>query len=219
MTHNNAVHCPGKQGLRTSQHGFSMIELMGVLIVLFIVAAFAVPNFLTMRHDISLRGAASDFVNLVQATRIRAVQDDAVYSLNIVGSEAFVDLYSTGAWQGTGAHGADPAIVMNAEVTLIAVANAPNSANLKTAFLPTGSTPNLYDGSPGTGTPITFGPRGLPCTSQTTTGGTVCDSAGGPTAYWVFFKDTITGAYQAVTVSPAGRIRRWYYGTGGWNAI
>src|SRR5262249_2468363 len=129
------------------------------------------------------------------------------------------DLYSTGAWKGTGANGADPAIVMNSEVTLVAVASAPSSANLKTLFLPAGSTPNLDDGSPGTGTPITFGPRGLPCTSQTTTGGTFCDSAGGPTAYWVFFKDTITGAYQAVTVSPAGRIRRWYYGTGGWNPI
>lgn len=219
MTHNSAVQCPAKQDLRGRQNGFSMIELLGVVIVLIIVAAFAVPNFLTMKHDISLRGAGSDFVNLVQAARIRAIQDDAVYSLNIVGSEAFVDLYSTGAWQGTGANGADPAIVMNSEVTLVAVASAPSSANLKTLFLPAGSTPNLYDGSPGTGTPITFGPRGLPCTSQTTTGGTVCDSAGGPTAYWVFFKDTITGAYQAVTVSPAGRIRKWYYGGGGWNAI
>src|SRR5215470_8763867 len=146
MTLNNTVH--SSPDLRARQRGFSMIELLGVVIILLIVAAFAVPNFLTMKHDISLRGAASDFVNLVQATRIRAVQDDAVYSLNIVGNEAFVDLYSTGAWQGTGAKGADPAIVMNSEVTIVAVASAPGSKNLKTLFLPTGSTPHLDDGSP-----------------------------------------------------------------------
>ena len=208
----------------TAKHegGFSMIELVVVVAILLIVAGIAVPNILSMMHTSRLRGTASDFSGIVQATRIRAVQDDHFYSAYVLGSYAYVDLYpvsNTGA-SGNGGTSVDfvhdPVIGISQEVITVAVGSAPATTNLSSQFLPSGSGVTPKDGGAGTGAPITFGPRGLPCTPQTATGGTVCDSAGGPTAFWVFFKNNVTGAFQAVTVSPAGRIRKWFYNGSSW---
>lgn len=208
-----------------SEGGFSMIELAVVVTILLIVAGFAIPKILTMVHTARLRGATSDFSGIVQASRLRAVQDDHFYSVYVLGKQAYVDLWpisNTGA-SGNGGTSVDyvhdPVVGFDPEITTVAVGSAPATTNLSGQFLPTGSGVTPKDGSPGTGTPITFGPRGLPCTSQTATGGTVCDSAGGPTAFWVFFKNNVTGAYQAVTVSPAGRIRKWFYSVGVWSGM
>jgi Tfp pilus assembly protein FimT len=207
------------------QHrGFSTIELLTAATILIVLFAFAVPNVLTMVHSSRLRGATSDFSGIVQIGRIRAVQDDRFYSVYTLGSESFVDIYpqsNTGASGsgGTTINNQDPVIGISPEVTEVAASSAPATANLKGQFLPTGSTLSVNDGSPAGGSPITFGPRGLPCTPQTTTGGTVCDSAGGATAFWVFFQDIVTQQYRAVTVSPSGRIRAWFYGSGAWHGM
>lgn len=195
-----------------------MIELLGVVIILLIVAAFAVPSILNFAHNARLRGAGSDFSSLIQTARIRSVQDDTYYSVYFDGGmpdQAYVDLKSNG---GTGVDAGDPLIAISPEVTPVAAANAPGTANLKGQFLPKGSGLTVGDGST-KGAPVKFSPRGLPCTTQSATGGTVCDSAGGATAFWVFFKDTSTGAWEAVTVSPAGRIQRWQYGGTGWTKL
>jgi Tfp pilus assembly protein FimT len=204
--------------------GFSVLELMVVVAIIFIIAGFAVPKFLTMIHTAKLRGCASDFSGLVQAARINAVQDARFYSVYILGNEGFVDIWpksNTGASGsgGTQIDNRDPLIAIPSEVTSVAAGNAPNTPSLSARFLPAGSGLTPKDGGPGAGTPITFGPRGLPCTSQTATGGTVCDSAGGATAFWIFFRNRISGELQAVTVSPAGRIRKWYYDGTAWFGI
>jgi prepilin-type N-terminal cleavage/methylation domain-containing protein len=198
--------------------GFSLVELLIVVVVMLIVAGIAVPNILNMIHAARLRGAGSDFSSLLQLARMRAVQDDRFYATyTIAGSpqQAYVDLTGNG---GTGVAAGDPLIAITAEVTPIAAANAPDTTNLQGLFLPAGSTLTVKDGST-TGTPVRFSPHGIPCTTQTATGGTVCDSGGGATAFWVFFKDTSTGAWEAVTVSPAGRVQKWQHGGSGWSKL
>jgi type II secretory pathway pseudopilin PulG len=192
--------------------------------IMLILAGFAVPKFLTMYHTAKLRGAVSDFSGIAQSARINAVQDSRFYSVYFLGNEAFVGIWPKSNNGASGLGGTvidprDPQIGIPSEVTSVAAGNAPNTPNLSSQFLPAGSGLTPKDGSPGAGTPITFGPRGLPCTSQTATGGTVCDSAGGATAFWVFFQNRISGELEAVTVSPAGRIRKWYYGGGAWVGI
>jgi len=203
-------------GYEPNRHcrGFSLVELLTVGAILVIIMASAVPTILSMVHASRLRGVGSDFSGILQTGRIRAVQDDTFYSVYILANQAYVDITANG---GTAVAGSDPAIYMVPEVTSVAAANAPATANLYGQFLPAGSTLAVGDGS--TGNPITFGPRGLPCTKQTAPGGTVCESAGGATAFWVFFQDASTSAWEAVTVSPAGRIRKWYYGGGAWNGM
>jgi len=198
--------------------GFSMIELMITMTLMLIVAGFALPRYIRAMHTSKLRGVASDFSGLVQVVRIRAVQDGKYYSLQTsnVQNLGYVDLNANGAFDA-----GEPSIPTSPEVTIIAAANAPATANLKGQFLPTGSAITVYDGGPLATplTPITFGSRGIPCKTQTATGGTVCESGGGAIPFWIFFRNTISGEQEAVTVNPAGRVRKWYYGGGAWNGI
>src|SRR6185437_10898776 len=154
---------------RKSQSGFSMIELMVVLLVVLVVAGYAVPNVLSFMHMAKLRGSASDYASVLQVGRIRAVQDDTFYSTYILAgtpTQAYVDLKANG---GTAVDAGDPSIAISSEVTPIAAGSAPDTANLQGLFLPTGASAPRD----GTTEPIKFGPRGLPCQTQsaTVTGG------------------------------------------------
>jgi hypothetical protein len=104
-------------------------------------------------------------------------------------------------------------VALPSEVSQQPVASAPNTNNLKSQLLPATTPVTPTDTS---ATPATFGPRGLPCTPLALTGGSVCDSSGGPTAFWTFLKNTISGDWQAVTITPAGRIQKWYYNGSVW---
>lgn len=195
-----------------------MVELVIVIAILLIVAGMAVPNVLSLVHAARLRGAGGDLSSLLQTARIRSVQDDRYYSTYIIAGlpqQAYVDATRNG---GTGWVSGDPLIEIPSEVTPVAAAGAPNTTNLKGQFLPAGSTLAVKDGST-TGTPVIFSPRGLPCSTLAATGGTVCDSAGGATAFWIFFQDTATTNWEAVTVSPAGRVQKWLYNGTAWSRL
>ena len=110
----------------------------------------------------------------------------------------------------------DPVIEISAEVTQQSTANAPTTSNLQNQLLPANTTVVPVDAEM---TPITFGPRGLPCAPLAVTGGSVCDSSGGPVAYWVFFQNSVSGEWEALTVTPAGRIQKWYYAGTQWNTF
>ena len=200
------------------QRGFTMVELMIVVVVMLILAGILVPNIMNYVHMARLRGAASDYSSLLQVTRIRAVQDDRFYSTYFLAGtplQAYVDLTANG---GTSIANGDPLVAINPEVSVVAAGGAPDTTNLKGQFLPAGSTLVVNDGSTAA-KPVTFGSRGLPCTTQTATGGTVCASSGGATPFWVFFNNATTGAWEAVTVSPAGRIQKWQHGGSGWSKL
>jgi len=219
-----------RQTTSKRQVGFTMIELMVVLVIMLIVAGIAIPNIMSAIHITKLRDAGSDVSSVSQAARIRAVQDNRFYSVRLFAGppqQAYADIYpqsATGASGngGTSVAALDPTNPISTEVTAQAAANAPNTANLYGQFLPAGSTLVVNDGS-AAASPITFGPRGLPCAALAATGGTVCDRGGGPTAFWIFFQNIPTQAWEAVTVSPSGRIRKWLFsGTfaaGNWSPL
>ena len=207
------------------------MELVVVVVVILILASVSIPRVLTIMHSARLRGAASDFAGLLQVARIRAVQDDRYYSVYVLAAsgnnpqEAFVDIYpqNTNGNSGTGGvswTAKDPLVPITAEVNQKPAAQAPNTANLSHQLLPASSPVTPRDAH-STATPITFGPRGLPCAPTAVTGGTICNSAGGPTAYWGFFQNNVTQDWAAVTVTPAGRVQIWWYGgsggSGAWN--
>src|SRR5215469_17061647 len=82
------------------QRGFSIIELVVVVVIMLIIAAFAIPAFLNMVPTTRQRGSASDFSGLTNAARINAVQDSRFYSVYFLGNQGFVDIYpksNTGA--------------------------------------------------------------------------------------------------------------------------
>jgi prepilin-type N-terminal cleavage/methylation domain-containing protein len=203
------------------ESGFSMIELVIVVTVILIITSFAAPRVITMIHASRLRGSAADLESIIQTDRLRAVQDDKFYSLYVssgsVGSTVFVDLNGSGTYS---AAAGDPLIAFSSEVKAIAKGSAPNTADLYGKFLPPGATVTALDGGPGSSDPpVTFSSRGLPCKKQTATGGSVCDSAGGAIPYWIFLQDSVTNDYMAITISPAGRIRKWFYSKTVWSGM
>jgi prepilin-type N-terminal cleavage/methylation domain-containing protein len=195
----------------SKERGFTLIELVVVVAVMLVVAGMAVPNFMSAVHSAHLKGAVSDFAGLLQAERIRAVDDDLFYSAYVLAGnpeEGFVDIAGKGA---TTIDPKDPVIQVNSEISQQPVGAAPKTASLRALFLPANATVQLGDGSVANSA-ITFGSRGLPCSAPAG----VCKTRlpGGDVAYWIFFQNNVTQNWGAVTVTPAGRIRRWIF-TGG----
>lgn len=159
-----------------------MLELVAAMTIALIVAGLATPGIMQMVHSSRLRGVASDFTGLIQQDRIRSVQDDRSYSVDVnaaagaTPATGYIDLKQNS----TMAVG-DPEMLLPTEVTMEAAASAPNTANLKTQLLPALSPVVPQDAAPASGTPITFSPRGLPCTPVAY----ACSGAGlAPAAYW-----------------------------------
>lgn len=218
------------------ERGFSLPEMVVVVAVMLILAAVAAPVFTRAIHGIRSRGAGRDLASLVQAARMRAVQDDRFYSVRFGNSQAYVDICPQAVNGASGNNGngigtcvpappkptpTDPLIEVSSEIILQPQSSAPNSGTgaggLTKQFL-SNNTGNVVpaDGSTAA-SPITFGPQGLPCTPTAANGGTVCDTASSPlVAYWVFFQNSVSQEWGAVTVTPAGRIQKWYYSGGAW---
>jgi prepilin-type N-terminal cleavage/methylation domain-containing protein len=210
------------------RNGFTIVELAVVVIIVLIVAASAVPTLLTSLRMAHLRGAASDYSGLLEQARIYSIRDNRFYSTYILAAsgsslvaQAYVDMLPkvlTGASGngGTSVVSGDPEITIASDITVQAVASAPNTSNLESQLLPATTPVTPTDGSV---TPPTFGPRGLPCTPVTVSGATICDSSGGATAFWTFLKNTNASSWQAVTITPAGRIQKWFYNGTAWDKL
>ena len=215
--------------LRIEHQGFSTVELVVVMFVILVLSSIAIPQGLNAMRSMRLKGAVTDFAALLQVQRIRALDDDRFYSTYFLAANgtnpemAFVDIFPQNANGTSGTGGAnynagDPLVAISPEVSQQPAGAAPNTANLRQQLLPATSPVVPQDGSAG-GTPVTFGPRGLPCTPVAVAGGTVCDSSGGPTACWTFFQNNVNQSWGAVTVTPAGRISRWFFTGGAWTSF
>ena len=207
--------------------GFSLLELMIVVAIMLGVAAYAIPMWTTSQRLSRIRGAETSYASLLQMARTRAVNDDRYYSVYIKTATgttpqmAYVDIYpqNVNGSSGNGPTGsfvagppADPMVTLSPEAVPQTAGSAPNTQNLYTSFCSSCATAIIYNTSP------TWGPDGLPCSTTTAAGGTglVCNSAGGPTAYVAFFQSSTNNEWDAVTISPAGRIKTWYYGGTVW---
>ena len=222
-----------KQSHRPSRaRGFSMIELVVVVAIIAVVTVMAVPQALTMIHTFRLHNATTEFTSIVQQARMRSVKDSSFYPVRYVDlspiTEAYVDIGKNGQPDtacGTTAT-CDPFVSWNPEVTPHSYSSA-NTAGVDTAGLQT----LVLAGTSSTGVtfldgfdlthPIMFSPMGIPCVANS--GGTFCNTAstataesGGVVAYWIFFEDTVSIKWEAITVTPAGKIQKWGYSGKSW---
>jgi prepilin-type N-terminal cleavage/methylation domain-containing protein len=190
---------------RKNDRGFSLIELCVVMAVLMIVAGMVFINAVTAFQNIRLQQSAVSYANLLQQARIRAVTDDTFYSVQtalLSGSApiAYVDIDNSGTYTAP-----EPMMVFSQGVSYMAFSSGPNKLNLESKFLPAGQEGTVS----ATSTAPTFGPRGLPCRP----GGSICPyiNGGVATSYITFLQNAQSAKWEAVTVSPAGRIKIWSY--------
>jgi prepilin-type N-terminal cleavage/methylation domain-containing protein len=211
-----------KQRGRTG--GFTLVELMLVVFVMSIIAAFAVPNVLLTVSNMKLRGAASDLAGLMQQARILAAknnpQNPPVYPIRyavVNGAQiAYVDMNNNGVWDPSvtvnGAGVSEPTVGFSTSVT--PAAGAPSGSGGQ-------PTPYVLVGDSSTGQPfnntntLAFTPRGLPCDF---TNPPACASPA-PSYFVYYLTDTRIGkpGWAAVVVTKGGRTRVVMWNGVAWN--
>jgi prepilin-type N-terminal cleavage/methylation domain-containing protein len=192
--------------VKKCEHGFSLIELLIVVAISMIAAAMALPLVSNAVNQVHLSSSATDYANLLQIARMRAVQDDTYYQIRtttLAGDPiAYVDINKNASYDN-----GEPMMVFASGVTSQLQSKGPGLSNLKSQFLPSGSV--AQNSLQPTTIPI-FGPRGLPCQVS----GSACpylDAKGNPTSYLLFIQNTQNGGWEAVTINPSARIREWSY--------
>lgn len=197
--------------------GFSLLELSVVVAIAMVLVAMAVPQIIVAVNTFKLRNAGVEFAGIVQQARARSVKDSNHYSIYFNSTtnltEAFIDIPKTGAIDTTN----DPIVSWGPEISQQTAGNAPSTSALKTLFLSGYSTvATTYDASATTTSPVTFSPMGIPCYAASSG---ACTATGTPIAYWAFFKDSRSGQWEAVTVTPAGKIQKWFYSGSTWTLL
>ena len=188
------------ENTKQADQGFSLVELMIVVLLILVLAAITVPGLFNTISDVNLRYSASNFAGLLQSARIQAVRRNTFYGIQPVALPSgdtgyYVDLAKSGAYAG-----GDPLMPLGTQLTVRPGigSGAPNEATfiagLNFAVNPGGAAP-------------TFNARGLPCVVA----GTTCPQAPGQ-GFVVFLKrSTVTGniRWGAVAVNPSGRVQVW----------
>jgi len=201
-----------------TESGFSLLELVIVVAVAMIVMAVAVPLIGNATKQYRLTEAGTDYANLLQQARMRAIQDDKYYTVLTAQDSttgwyyAYIDLQGSGSYSSP-----DPMITFAQGVVPQTFSSGPALSNLESQFLPSGAYAQGTVATTATGP--TFGPRGLPCVAQTSGGYTTCTSLNSPTSFITFIQSDMTTIWEAITVTPASRIREWScWDSTTWNA-
>jgi len=195
-----------------------MIEMCVVLAILMVVGEMVFINMNTAVQNIRLSQSATSYANLLQRAQIQAVQDDSYYTV-LTGSastgapEAFVDLNGSQAYSAP-----DPMMVFLQGVSAQPFSQGPGLTDLESKFLPAAGVATVNTTAAGP----TFGPRGLPCKPTAPTSGTcpyLDATTGTPTSYITFLQNSQSTKWEAVTVTPAGRIGIWSYDGTSWSPL
>jgi prepilin-type N-terminal cleavage/methylation domain-containing protein len=177
-----------------SRRGFSLIELMVVLLIVMVVAAMSIPTIMTTINNVRLRSMIGTVSGVIQSGRMLAIKANRQYTVRfgtVTGgsSVVFVDLDKDGA----------PGI------------NEPKAqlgGTIIQVDAPVGTSPldaSILGFDPQSGN-LSFNPRGLPCTPPPSSSCNV--------GFRMYFTDQRrmggTG-YAAVSVTPAGRVKGWMW--------
>jgi type II secretory pathway pseudopilin PulG len=202
----------GMQGAR--MRGFSLIELLVVVLVVMVVAAIAVPNVLLAVSNIRLRASAGALGGLMQQARILAAKNNTAYVVLFGTQNGAQIAYIRDPNNGLGAYVAGEPL-MEFSGTTVPAAGVPTSTGQPTAYVLAGdSGSGSYDNT----NTIGFTGRGLPCNYDTTTTPATCSTP--PAKYFTYYMlDTRVGGsgWAAVLVTKGGRTKIVTWNGAAWN--
>jgi prepilin-type N-terminal cleavage/methylation domain-containing protein len=190
---------------RGNSRGFSLLELMIVVGIIFILAALSVPRMMSQVNAIRLRYSATDLSGLLQRARMEAVRKNRYYSLqNVAGTPQMEQVIDENSAVVTSI----PPAQMGQNVTVLfgSGSGAPGEAAFITSLGFTSIASSAAVPS--------FNARGLPCVPAAQT----CYPLAGQ-GFAFFLSNTIatgTVGWAAVTVTPSGRCKVWTYDGATW---
>jgi Tfp pilus assembly protein FimT len=198
---------PRVRMISREQNGFSTTELLIVVAIGMIVTATALPSMTSAIANAKMRASMTSVSGLLQNTRMMAVQQNATKTarnFNRTTTPYSLVYYVKTASDGSSIQTSDSQIEMEAPITPYdAPTGAGAPAAVTNAALGMSTAPLTSDPS--------FNSRGLPCTYS---GGTCTPNVG----FIKYFKDNriSNGGWAAISISPAGRIKRWFWNGTSW---
>lgn len=197
-----------------SSAGFSLLELLVVIGISLVVAAFAIPTMTSTMDSFRVRGALNDVINMANKCRMQAIKSDLTQRLHFTSvgkANSEVVLFVTDS--------TDANVVPK-------VGDAQLHAQL---WLPINfSTPGLPTGGPTQLTALSmwgsninainvnadayFNSRGMPCLPAA---GGACTLTNGFVYYFEYTNGNTT-RWTALSISPAGRIESWIWNGAAW---
>jgi prepilin-type N-terminal cleavage/methylation domain-containing protein len=186
------------------QAGFSLFELMVVISVGFILAAMSIPRMSNVIAMMKLRSSMTTASSFFQNQRMLAVKKNATIKSDH--TNRTTPPYSLVYWakdytDSSALNTHDPQVEMEAPIYAY---DTPTGAGAPSA-IPNGTLGLLSN--PETTDPL-FNSRGLPCKIN----GINCDNA----AFIKYYQDTRSKRWAAVSITPAGRIKRWFWTGSAW---
>ena len=170
------------------EKGFSLVELLIVCALLAIIAAIAIPNITQANANYKLDSAGHTVASLLQEARMQAVKTNRpTYTKYDVNGMVYVTGDPT-----TGYASGDPDIALTPELSF---STTPPDTSQLDAYV--GGTP-LVPAS------MAFNARGLPCIPNINPA--ICPST---TTGFEWFIQNSRGGWEAVTVTPSGRVKSW----------
>jgi prepilin-type N-terminal cleavage/methylation domain-containing protein len=209
ISHSNPLLCrPCGKGMtfRAQIRGFSLIELLVVMAVMLIVAAFAVPSFTNTMDAYRVRSTLTSITGLTQRCRVQALKNNTSERMHFTNPGGKVVLYCKAVSDVTPLQATDPQIPWGNQFS---IPGAPTGGpTLLTGTIMWGSANAVFtvDSDP------YFNSRGLPCAAVGV--GTACSTISGY-VYYVKYK-TQNSRWAAISISPAGRMQSWFWNGTGW---
>lgn len=184
--------------------GFSLVELLVVMAVILILAAFTTPITLNTMDSYKLRGNLSSVSGLAQRCRVLALQQNTTSHLYFQTINGAVTVFcKANNATNQSLQTTDPQLTLDTKFSIGATPT--NTLNASTMWGSSGSTFSVNSDP-------YFNSRGLPCSAPSA--GAACSTINGYVYYLKY--NSRTTRWAAMSVSPASRMQNWFWNGSSW---